>query len=88
MVHRVCLLFFGVYSVEYPDDSKIMKNMAVLYRIETLGEGEIGILRKISNMGKRPPRRPPPPPVVTSTVASPPVIPTVPVKQALPVVSP
>ncbi len=43
--------------VEYLDDASVMKNASVLYKIEPLREGEIGILRKISQIGKKPTRR-------------------------------
>ncbi|KAK8811141.1 hypothetical protein WA538_005302 [Blastocystis sp. DL] len=42
---------------EYLDDASVMKNASVLYKIEPLREGEIGILRKISQIGKKPTRR-------------------------------
>lgn len=43
--------------VEYLDDASVMKNASVLYKVEPLREGEIGIMRKISQMGKKPTRR-------------------------------
>lgn len=43
--------------VEYLDDASVMKNASVLYKIEPLREGEMGIMRKISQMGKKPTRR-------------------------------
>ena len=43
--------------VEYLDDASVMKNASVLYKVEPLREGEMGILRKISQMGKKPTRR-------------------------------
>ena len=58
--------------VEYLDDASVMKNASVLYKVEPLREGEIGIMRKISQIGKKPTRRemaaaaqnvPPPPSV-------------------------
>ncbi|KNB43057.1 hypothetical protein JH06_5230 [Blastocystis sp. subtype 4] len=42
---------------EYLDDATVMKNTSVLYKIEPLKDGEIGIMRKINSLGKRPPRR-------------------------------
>ena len=33
--------------VEYLDDASVMKNASVLYKIEPLREGEIGILRTV-----------------------------------------
>lgn len=46
-----------VRVVEYLDDATVMKNTSVLYKIEPLKDGEIGIMRKINSLGKRPPRR-------------------------------
>lgn len=43
--------------VEYLDDASVMKNASVLYKVEPLREGEIGIMRKISQIGKKPTRR-------------------------------
>lgn len=46
-----------VRIVEYLDDATVMKNTSVLYKIEPLKDGEIGIMRKINSLGKRPLRR-------------------------------
>ena len=46
-----------VSVVEYLDDAVVMKNVSVLYKIEPLRDGEIGIMRKLNSVGKRPPRR-------------------------------
>ena len=43
--------------IEYLDDASVMKNASVLYKVEPLREGEIGIMRKISQIGKKPTRR-------------------------------
>lgn len=47
-----------------------MKNVSVLYKIEPLKDGEIGIMRKINSMGKKPPRR------EMNPVSGPPMVPS------------
>ena len=45
------------HFVEYANDESVMKNSYVVYRIEPLDDGEIGILRALNQRDKRPNKR-------------------------------